>query len=154
MLARVGRWLRAAGYDTATPQPGTADRTLLDAAVAEDRTVLTRDRALAGRRGAAGRVVVLHAEGFDATARELRWRLGIDWLSAPFTRCVVDNAILQPCAPAQQQAMPADARLRGDPCAACPDCGRIYWSGGHHQRMLARLQRWAQEETQSAACIS
>ena len=145
MLARIGRWLRAAGYDTALAEAGMGDRALLDAAIAERRLLLTRDRALAGRVGAAGHVFVLEADGIEATARELRDRLGADWLCAPFTRCVVDNTVLEPCAAAQQQAMPQDARERGDPCTSCPTCGRVYWPGGHHARMRARLESWAAE---------
>jgi uncharacterized protein with PIN domain len=145
MLARVGRWLRAAGYDTAIPAPGTGDRALLDTAIAERRMLLTRDRAIAGRIGAAGYVLVLTADGLDATARELRDRLGIDWLRSPFTRCVVDNAILQPCSETERGLMPPDAHERGEGCTACPTCGRIYWVGSHHARMRARLAKWAGE---------
>lgn len=143
MLTRVGRWLRAAGYDTANPEPGAGDRALLDAAIAQNRILLTRDRAIADRVGAASHVLVVKADGMDAVARELRDRLGVDWLRAPFTRCVVDNAELEPCAPPQRGSLPQDARHRGDPCTTCPACGRIYWSGGHHRRMRSRLEDWA-----------
>ena len=112
MLARLGRWLRAAGYDTTIAEPGAADRALLDAAIAERRVLLTRDRAVANRIGAAGHVLVLTTDGIDATARELRDRLGIDWLRAPFTRCVVDNTQLQPCDVEQRTLLSQDAGLR------------------------------------------
>ena len=143
MLARLGRWLRAAGYDAGIAEPGTGDRALLDAAIAEGRILLTRDRAIAGRVGAAGHVVVLQGDGMDATARELRDRLGIDWLREPFSRCVVDNSLLRPCSETERLLMPSDARSRGNPCTACPTCGRVYWAGGHHARMRARLASWA-----------
>lgn len=37
MLTRLGRWLRAAGYDCAFPADGASDREVLAQAVAEDR---------------------------------------------------------------------------------------------------------------------
>ncbi len=91
MLWGLGRWLRAAGYDAATAGQGQADGELLRRAGAEGRVLLARDRALAARAGADVVVVALGSEGLDAGARELRARLGINWLRAPFTRCRVDR---------------------------------------------------------------
>jgi uncharacterized protein with PIN domain len=50
MLKRVGRWLRAAGYDVAIVEDGARDDDLLKRATAEHRLLLTCDRRLAGRR--------------------------------------------------------------------------------------------------------
>src|SRR3977135_3678526 len=46
MLTRLGRWLRAAGYDTAIAENGMPDAALIARCVAEDRILLTRDRHL------------------------------------------------------------------------------------------------------------
>jgi uncharacterized protein with PIN domain len=58
MLKGIGRWLRAAGYDTAIAQDGVADEGLLAQARVENRVLLTCDRALAAR-SAPGAVVLL-----------------------------------------------------------------------------------------------
>lgn len=148
MLAGLGRWLRAAGYDTAIAERGSGDAALLEAAIAEDRILLTCDGELAGRRGAFGRVVVLPHNGLDGQARELQRRLGLDWLHDPFTRCVVDNTGLRDPSEEDRAAVPAEVRALGGPHAACPACGRIYWMGNHHRRMQARLERWQRGEGQ------
>jgi uncharacterized protein len=43
MLVRLGRWLRAAGYDTAIIEDALSDREILDRAIHEERLLLTRD---------------------------------------------------------------------------------------------------------------
>lgn len=142
MLWGLGRWLRAAGYDTATAARGLADGELLRRAGAEGRVLLTLDRALEARAGAQAVAITLGSEGLDAGARELRARLGIDWLRAPFTRCLVDNAALVPASNDARRDLPPKARTLGGAINGCPDCGRLYWPGSHVRRMLARLEAW------------
>ena len=141
MLKGVGRWLRAAGYDVAIVDDGAHDDDLLARAAAEDRLLLTCDRRLAERAGPDATVVVLGTESFDGAARELSERLGVDWLHAPFTRCLLDNA---PLMPADQEAiaeLPATARQGDGPVMRCPQCNRVYWPGSHVRRMLTKLTR-------------
>lgn len=146
MLARLGRYLRAAGYDTVIGAAGANDRTLLDCAIAENRMLLTRDRAILARKNAAGRVLVLPQSGLDAAAEALNQRLGIDWLRAPFTRCLVDNARLRPALPSARAQLPPRARETEGPLRSCPVCGRLYWPGSHVRRMARNLERWARED--------
>src|SRR6266404_5408815 len=79
MLSRLGRWLRAAGYDTAIAEGGLPDGALIARCAAKARTLLTRDRHLAA--AAQGRVTVvrLAETGLTAQARALKAALGIDW---------------------------------------------------------------------------
>ena len=99
MLLRLGRWLRAAGYDTAIAEGGTDDAVLIARCAAEGRVLLTRDRLLAVRAEAAVPVLLLVEETIEGQARALTASLGIDWLCAPFTRCVIDNAVLEAAPP-------------------------------------------------------
>src|SRR5437773_1832942 len=143
MLARLGRWLRAAGYDTAIAEGGLPDGALIARCAAEARTLLTRDRHLAA--AAQGRVTVVRLAETDlaAQARALRNALGIDWQYAPFTRCLVDNTPLAPAPPEMAAQVPPSARAAGGPLRICPECRRLYWPGGHVRRMLARLAGWS-----------
>jgi len=142
MLARLGRWLRAAGYDTAIAEGGLPDGALIVRCAAEARTLLTRDRHLAA--AAQGRVTVVRLAETDlaAQARALRSTLGIDWQLAPFTRCLMDNTSLDPAPREMAAQVPASSRVVGGPLRLCPACGRLYWPGGHVRRMLARLELW------------
>lgn len=153
MLSRLGRWLRAAGYDTAIAENGSGDAALIARCVAERRVLVTRDRHLAAHAEGRVRVLRLNKDGLDAQAAALREALGVDWQLAPFTRCVVDNAPLEAAPPeAAAQVPPASraaferqpAGLPGDAVLRqCPCCQRLYWPGGHLRRMQAKLASWA-----------
>src|SRR5437763_15613850 len=86
MLARLGRWLRAAGYDTAIAAGGMPDAALIARCVAEDRILLTRDRYLAAVADGRVSIVCLAETDLARQARALRAALDIDWEHAPFTR--------------------------------------------------------------------
>ena len=144
MLAGLGRWLRAAGYDTGVADRGSRDRDILERAIAEDRLLLTRDRHLLEFRGAAGRVRVLAAGGIEPWARELRDRLGVDWLHRPFSRCMVCNTALVAAGEDMRERVPEGARSLPGPLTRCPSCDRLYWHGSHTRRMRNRLEEMAQ----------
>lgn len=143
MLLRLGRWLRAAGYDTAIAGGGTDDAALIARCAAEGRVLLTRDRLLAARAGRFVPVLRLAEETIDAQARALTAALGIDWLRAPFSRCVIDNAVLEAAPPEAWAEVPPRSREAGGPLLRCPECGRLYWPGGHVRRMRERLAFWS-----------
>jgi uncharacterized protein with PIN domain len=142
MLAGLARWLRAAGYDTALVAPGRSDLQILDQCRVERRLLITRDRRLAGKAAGTMQCVRLDNDDLDTQARVLRQRHGMDWLHAPFTRCLLDNAPLQPASDRDLMRVPPSARGLPGPFQACPDCGRVFWPGSHVRRMKQRLQSW------------
>ena len=73
MLGRLVRWLRLMGYDAAYWRDGS-DEALIAAAQADDRLIVTRDHALARRRGVCA--VLITAEVLDAQIVEARSALG------------------------------------------------------------------------------
>jgi hypothetical protein len=148
MLVRLGRWLRAAGYDTAVAGAGEADGDLVARARAEGRWLLTRDRRLVREdAGARDPVVLLAAETTGAAARELRERLGVDWQAAPFTRCMLDNAELVPAGADALARVPAG--VPDGPVMVCPACDRVYWPGSHLRRMHRQLAVWRSDAERS-----
>ena len=142
MLGRLGRWLRAAGYDAAIAEGGLRDAEIIARCIAEQRVLLTRDRHLAAV--AESRVPVLRLAETDRAgqARAIRAALDIDWQHAPFSRCLVDNAPLVPAPREMSSLVPEKSRAAGGPLRLCPECGRLYWPGGHVRRMMARLAEW------------
>lgn len=142
MLARFGRYLRAAGYDTALADNHAIDADILRRAIAEDRWLLTSDYRIMEHKAAAGRVVSLPFGSLDEQAQALKARFGLDWISHSFSRCLEDNAVLVPATPEQILMIPADARRPDQPRMACPACGRVYWQGSHYKRMRALLAAW------------
>lgn len=143
MLHRLGRWLRAAGYDTVIATGGVDDGALLARACAEGRLLLTRDRGLPLRRAAPGMVVLLSGAGVHALAADLSTQVPVDWLAAPFSRCLVCNL---PVAPAEGPAtaeVPEPVRRAALPVTRCGGCGRLYWPGGHERRLRRTLETLA-----------
>ena len=142
MLLRLGRWLRAAGYDTAIAEGGLSDAELIARCAAEGRVLITRDRHLARHADGVVDVVRVDNDRAEAQAWRLRDALGIDWTRAPFTRCLLDNAPLDPAPAEAAHRVPPGSRAAGWPLQQCPECGRLYWPGSHVRRMRARLDDW------------
>lgn len=141
MLHRVGHWLRAAGHDVVIADDGIDDRDLYEQAAAEQRLLLTRDRKMADRRGADARVILLHSNETLALIAEISERLSIDWLYAPFSRCLDCNRLLVAATEAERHRLPSDhdrpIPLRE--CRYCRSCDQLFWEGGHVRRMRATL---------------
>jgi uncharacterized protein with PIN domain len=150
MLGHLARWLRAAGYDAEVVAPHTADEAIVTQARAEGRTVLTCDRRLV-----ACDVTVLHLPmtPLPRLAAELAVRAGVDWLRAPFTRCLVDNTPLVPAPPAARARIPPPAHDMPGPFTLCPTCGRLFWPGSHVRRMQARLESLKQAATAARGVV-
>src|SRR5262245_26256631 len=94
MLSRLGRWLRAAGYDTVIIADSTPDEIIYQQAQQEKRLVITRDRGFLGSTSDPT-VVVLQSETVKGCAEELSQRVPIHWLLAPFSRCLLCNGELR-----------------------------------------------------------
>ena len=142
MLKGLGRWLRAAGYDTRIAD-GEPDRELIEMARTGGRILLTRDRKMAEFRHADECVLVLVSNSLADCAAELKNRLAIDWQFSPFSRCLVCNFPLEPARPTAADAVHASVLRENKVFWRCPGCGRLYWEGSHVRRMRARLGQWA-----------
>ena len=142
MLQRLGRWLRAAGYDTLIAQNAQADYYLLRRAIDEDRLLITKDNELAMQRRAPGTVILLEGESIDDHARQLSEQLGIDWTHKLFTRCMVCNTPLIPASAEQIANMPQMAKQKHAAAYYCKQCNQVFWDGSHAKRMRTHLSDW------------
>ena len=120
MLHGLGRWLRAAGYDTVIVAGGLSDRAIVARCGEENRVLLTKDRRLATTVTGDAQVVLLPGGGIDEVARALRIALAIDWQHAPFTRCLVDNRTLDAAPPYSVTQVPEKVTCRRRSTAAVP----------------------------------
>lgn len=142
MLARLARYLRAAGLDTTLADSAATDAQILREAIEQDRWLLTADRRIMEHKAARGRAIQLPFGSLDTQAACLTERFGIDWLARAFTRCLVDNTPLDPATPEHARQAPEDARQPTEELLACPACGRVYWRGSHYKRMRRKLEEW------------
>lgn len=144
MLIGLGKWLRAAGYDTAIAADSTEDAQLLKLAKDEARILLSCDRRLIGACSPWGQdIIVLATNRIDPAAQELTTRLSIDWLRQCFTRCIKDNSVLIPATYGEIKKVPRGPRELPGPILTCPFCHRLYWQGSHFRRMKHKLELFA-----------
>lgn len=142
MLGRLGRYLRAAGYDTLFDNNGLPDRELLQRCKEQGRYFLTQDQLISEHNAARGVAFILPQGNLEQLANTLAAHFQLDWISHSFTRCLVDNALLLEADNAALQRVPPDARTVGERFRVCPVCARVYWQGSHYKRMFARLKKW------------
>lgn len=142
MLTGLGKWLRVAGYDTLIATVGSSDRELLECAIHEKRTLLTRDRSFMQRRGADAVVFLLNDNGMASWVETLTRDLHIDWCHNPFSRCLLCNRKLEPGPGDYARQMPDYVIAKNIPCFHCPTCAKPFWEGGHVERMRRRLEAW------------
>ena len=139
MCVELGRWLRAAGYDTAIVETDQTDPVIFAQAVQEKRHLLTRDHYFKEIDPAEKTAVYLKGEFLDAWAEQLKSELGVDWLLRPFSRCLDCNSLLEKTlSPPHNPKVPQSI----EECWCCPTCQHIFWLGSHTQHMESRLSKW------------
>lgn len=132
MFGDLSRRLRWLGYD-AEYRNDLADEEMMRIAKDEGRLLVTRDRALAGRRGVQALYVA-------ATDLDVQLQTVVDALgpaSGP-ARCTVCNGALESLSPEQAAPLvpPYVARTQTD-FVRCTRCRRVYWPGTHWQGLQA-----------------
>jgi uncharacterized protein len=142
MLSKLGKWLRAAGYDTLIANSSMSDQELLDLAVAQDRILLTRDSHFAERRIPLNRVLYLQSNSVEDCVKELRGLLEIDWLVQPFSRCMICNTAFTAPQDEALKKLPEDVRSQHKKVWYCEKCKKAYWEGSHTGHMLQQLKQW------------
>ena len=70
MLARLARFLRAAGFDTTLADSTASDAQILREAIGEERWLLTADRKIMDHKAAIGHVIQMPFGSLDAQTRE------------------------------------------------------------------------------------
>ncbi len=139
MLGKTAKRLRILGFD-AVFLPRADDGELLARARAEDRTLITRDRALAGRVRNTPVFIVNTDDTPDQTVRILdhfRLRAAV----RPFSRCLRCNVPLWSLGKADAaNLVPAFVLERFETFALCPSCGRVFWPGTHFRSMESSLR--------------
>jgi uncharacterized protein with PIN domain len=140
MLGRLARWLRILGFDVAF-EAHIGDGELVRRAVAENRAILTRDRALPREWRVSG-IYVISAEKPLDQLREVVRAFDLAAAVQLFSRCNRCNAPLDDIgADALQDRIPALVLAKHRKFRICPGCERVYWSGSHTDRMKRVARR-------------
>ena len=139
MLGPLARWLRLLGFDTSFLRD-VPDSALIRAARSEARVLVTRDRALAERGGAA--IVYVRSQSTDDQLRELIEHCALDLdIGRLFSRCTVCNHPVESVDKRSvADAVPPAAYRENDHFTRCRSCRRVYWAGTHYQRIIERVR--------------
>jgi uncharacterized protein len=139
-LGRLARLLRVLGFDVWWSSDAD-DATLADVSLREQRILLTRDRGLLKRRAITHGLFVHSQDGEQQTLEVIR-RLDLAQRLAPFTRCVRCNGTLTPVPKDEviDQLEPLTRQFYEE-FSRCTQCGRIYWAGSHHARLVGLVER-------------
>jgi uncharacterized protein with PIN domain len=138
-LGRLAHYLRLLGFDAAHCSQAD-DRALARRAAEEDRILLTRDLDLLKRR--------VVRRGYRVRSTQPRLQLvevvaqfSLAGRCRTFTRCLTCGASLAAASLDQVAArIPPGAAGRYRSFQACPGCGRVYWPGSHHRRLVALVE--------------
>ncbi len=138
-LGRLARWLRTLGYDTAFDRNITDER-LIAVSLAEDRTIVTRDRRLA-QQVLARNIVLLRENNPLRQVQELLTLTGLRGDPARlFSRCVVCNTEVEPIDKEKfVEVIPPYVWRTHERFHRCRSCGRIFWDGTHTRRLRELL---------------
>ena len=139
-LGRLARLLRVLGFDVWWSNDAD-DPTLADVSMGQQRILLTRDRGLLKRRAITHGLFV-HSQQPEEQTLEVVRRLDLRQRLAPFTRCIRCNGTLAavPKDEVIDQLEPLTARYYQE-FSRCAGCGRIYWPGSHHARLVSLVER-------------
>jgi uncharacterized protein with PIN domain len=106
----------------------------------ENRALLTRDRRLLMH------AIVQHgycprSQKADEQTIEVLRRFKLSALIAPFKRCLRCNALLKQVAKADViDELEPLTKIYYEQFRRCPDCGRVYWSGSHYEKLKKRIE--------------
>ena len=139
-VARLVRWLRAAGIDTLW-EDAIADDELVRRAIEEKRFVLTLDKRLA-REFLADNIILLESENAREQFREIVARFKIKKPDRFFTRCLVCNTPLEKVESGEIAAeIPPNVLANHDRFYFCRNCEKVFWQGSHTRRMRQHLEQ-------------
>ncbi len=136
MLGALARRLRWLGYD-AEYRRDLADAEMMRIALQEGRVLITRDRALAGRRAWAGSRGSLYLAS-DNLDEQVKAIVAVFGPPPGASRCTVCNGELLALDPGlAADLVPPYVAATQTAFRRCDRCGRIYWPGTHYQGLLA-----------------
>jgi hypothetical protein len=139
-LGRLARLLRVLGLDVWWSSDAD-DATLAHISLDEQRILLTRDRGLLKRRAITHGLFV-HSQDPEEQTLEVIRRLDLRQRLSPLSRCLHCNGKLAVVAKHEvvDQLEPL-TRQYYEEFSRCAECGRIYWAGSHHAKLVGLVER-------------
>ncbi len=140
-LGKLAHALRMFGFDSLfLTDCSSAD--LISASVNESRILLSRNRTLLSSKQLT-RAYVVRSQHPIEQLKEIFERFDLYRVSAPLSRCLRCNTLLQPVDKTEVlAAIPANVGKSVRDFRRCALCGRVYWKGSHYARMLKSISEF------------
>ncbi|MBS0000462.1 MAG: Mut7-C ubiquitin/RNAse domain-containing protein [Cyclobacteriaceae bacterium] len=139
-LGRLARYLRMTGFDTLF-DINLNDGDIIRIADQHKKIILTRDVGIL-KNGKVSRGYFLRSQQPDRQLMEVIHKFDLKRQIKPFTRCIACNGkILSVKKEDIQDQLPEQIKSDFNEFFRCNQCGRVYWKGSHHQRMLEKISR-------------
>ena len=137
-------FLRLLGFDTIF-FCGENDTQLVNRALRENRTILTRDTLILKRKLVTGgkvKAILMKSDDPEKQIQQVMGDLKLEPLIRPFTICLEDNQVLIYRTKEEvRDRVPLYVWQTQQEYVECPRCHRIYWKGTHWQAMRHRLKK-------------
>ncbi len=134
-VGKLAKLMRLIGFDTAY-ENRWSDSDIAEKAFKEQRIVLTKDRDLLKRKIISYGRLVRSIKPWDQLAEIVHF-FGLDKRISPFRLCTLCNRTLVRVRKEDViQELEPLTRIFFNEFTRCPQCGKVYWAGTHHERIL------------------
>lgn len=141
MLGRLAKWMRVIGCDVEY-FPKIDDSELVEFAVREGRTLLTRDTLLIKRRKIQGHYFFVKGDSFREQLKQVAAHFSLPQKEAFLTRCLRCNQKLKNFDKKNaKELVPPYVFETQDSFGICPECNKIYWQASHKEQMEQEIER-------------
>jgi uncharacterized protein with PIN domain len=137
-VGKLAKLMRLLGFDTEY-ENSWSDSYIAEKAFREKRIVLTKDRNLLKRKVIRHGRLVRSIKPWDQLAEIVHF-YGLGKSISPFRICPICNVELEnvPKEHILEEIEPL-TRLFFNDFSRCPCCGKVYWAGTHHEKILQRV---------------
>lgn len=138
-VGKLARLMRLMGFDTEY-ENSWSDSHIAEKALREQRIVLTKDRELLKRKLISHGRLVRSIKPWDQLAEIVHF-YGLEESISPFGICPLCNVELEniPKEKIIEEIEPL-TRLFFNDFRKCPECGKVYWSGTHYEKIQKKIE--------------
>ena len=139
MLGKLAKWLKILGFDVVYFSK-IGDSDLLALAQKEDRILLSRDNGLI-QKSKDIKTLFIENEDWNTQVRQVLNEFDLWYEVRPYSRCIECNIELKDLPKKRARNLVAPfVYEQADSFALCPQCGRVFWKGTHHQDMEFKIE--------------
>lgn len=139
-LGTLAKYLRILGFDTLY-ENNYSDDQIVEYALREERTILTKDRGILKRNNVTRGYFVRNTQP-EKQLEEITKRFDLKGSIKEFTRCLVCNSLLENAGVEKiEKLVPRKVKLYHKVYYYCSKCDKIYWNGSHYKRMRELIIR-------------